>query len=91
MKPTTQTQTRRRVTAAVIEALLEDRGVTYVSVWWAARCASLISQSDMRMALGEALDLAGAMGLLDPVPGGEVAYPSAPTHLVCTDPDAMLN
>jgi len=91
MRPTTQIQTRRRVTAAVIEALVEERGVDYVSVWWTARCASLISKSDMRMALGEALDLAGAMGLLDPLPGGNVARPSSPTRLICTDPDALMN
>ena len=86
-----RTHTRRRITAAVIEALVEDRGVDYVSVWWTARTASLLSRSDMRMALGEALDLAGTLGLLDPPAMTGVTYPSAPTRLAPSDPDALMN
>jgi hypothetical protein len=83
--------TRRRITAAVIEALVEERGVDYVSVWWTARTASELSRSDMRMALGEALDLAGAMGLLDPMAGANVSGPCVPSRLTPSDPDALLN
>ncbi len=87
----TRVNTRRRITAAVIEALVEGRGVDYVSVWWTARTASELSRSDMRMALGEALDLAGAMGLLDPVHGADVTGPCVPSRLTPSDPDALLN
>jgi len=86
-----RSHTRRRITAAVIEALVADRGVDYVSVWWTARTASELSRSDMRMALGEALDLAGAMGLLDPVAGADVTGSPVPSRLVPSDPDALLN
>jgi len=86
-----RSHTRRRITAAVIETLVEDRRLDYVSVWWTARTASLLSRTDMRMALGEALDLAGAMGLLDPMAGADGTGPSAPSRLTASDPNAPLN
>jgi len=91
MGTSARTHTRRRITAAVIEALVEERGVDWMSVWWTARTASELSRTDMRMALGEALDLAGAMGLLDPIAGADVAGPGVPTRLAPSDPDALLN
>jgi len=92
MRPAAETATCRRITAALIEALMETDGVDYVSVWWAARCASALARSDLRIALGEAFSLAEAMGLLEaPVEGRSAlvvgAVPIAPPD----EAEALLN
>ncbi len=91
MRSPVRTHNCRRITAAVIAALAEARGVDYVSVWWTARTASRLSRSDLRLALDEALDLACTLGLLDPPAGTVAAVACAPARRAPPDPGAALN
>jgi len=50
-----------RLTLAVLRALLMSDNLDYVSLWWIARCASILSRTRMRSAFGEALDLVAAI------------------------------
>ena len=90
-QPAPETHDRRRITMAVIEALLEGRGVDAVSVWWTAWCASLLSGSDLGLALGEAFDLAGAMGLVALVPTDSRCEAARGRCYAPADREALLN
>lgn len=54
-----------RLTLAVLRALLVWGDPDYASLWWIARCASVLSRTEMRSAFGEALDLVAAIRLAE--------------------------
>jgi len=86
-----QTRNRRRITLAVIEALLRGRGVDPVAVWWTGWCASVLSGTDPRLALGEAFDLAGAMGLVSLVPTDSRCESARGRCYAPADGESLLN
>jgi len=90
-QPAHEARSRRRITMAVIEALLAGRGVDAVAIWWTGWCASLLSGTDPGVALGEAFDLAGALGLVALVPTDSRGQAAGGRCYAPADREALLN